>query len=152
LSAGPLLALDVPTTKDGPGRFILIRPKREKALSTGPLLALDVPTTKDGPGRFILIQPKREKALSAGPLLALDVPTTKDGPGRFILICPMLHVYQPKEVIAMNLSQIPQQESALDCSMQCSLMAESAALGECAVCCLIMPWQQCMLNVALTLL
>jgi hypothetical protein len=24
LSSGPLLALDVPTTKDGPGRFILI--------------------------------------------------------------------------------------------------------------------------------
>jgi hypothetical protein len=55
LSAGPLLALDVPTTKDGPGCFILIRPKREKALSAGPLLALDVPTTKDGPGCFILI-------------------------------------------------------------------------------------------------
>jgi hypothetical protein len=144
--------LDVPTTKDGPGRFILIQPKREKALSAGPLLALDVPTTKDGPGRFILIRPKREKALSAGPLLALDVPTTKDGPGRFILICPMLHVYQPKEVTATNLSQIPQQESARDCSMQRSLMAESAALGECAVCCVIMPWQQCMLNVALTLL
>jgi hypothetical protein len=91
--------------------------------------------------------------LSAGPLLALDVPTTKDGPGRFILICPMLHVlYQPKEVIAMNLSQMQQQESALDCLMQCSLMAESAALGECAVCCVIMPWQQFMLNVALTLL
>jgi hypothetical protein len=29
-SAGPLLALDVPTTKDGPGHFVLIRPKREK--------------------------------------------------------------------------------------------------------------------------
>jgi hypothetical protein len=41
--------------------------------------------------------------LSARPLLVLDVPTTKDGPGHFILICPMLHVYQPKEVIAMNL-------------------------------------------------
>ena len=78
--------------------------------------------------------------LSAGPLLALDVQTTKDGPGRFILICPMLHVlYEPKEVVAMNLSQMQQQESALDCSMLRSLMAESAALGECAVCCVIMP-------------
>jgi hypothetical protein len=57
-----------------------------------------------------------------------------------------------QNVIAMNLSQIQQQESALDCSMQRSLMAESAALGECAVCCVIMPWQQFMLNVALTLL
>jgi hypothetical protein len=80
---------------------------------------------------------KREKALSAGPLLALDVPTTKDGPGRFSLICPMLHVYQPKEVTAMNLSQMPQQESARDCSMQHSLMDGSAALGECAVCCVL---------------
>jgi hypothetical protein len=52
----------------------------------------------------------------------------------------MLHVlYQPKEVVAMNLSQMQQQESALDCSMLRSLMAESAALGECAVCCVIMP-------------
>jgi hypothetical protein len=48
-----------------------------------------------------------KKALSAGPLLALDVPTTKDGPRHFILICPMHHVYQPKEVIAMILSPIP---------------------------------------------
>jgi hypothetical protein len=57
LSAGPLLALDVPMTKDGPGHFILIQPKWKKALSAGPLLALDVPMTKDGPGCFILIQP-----------------------------------------------------------------------------------------------
>jgi hypothetical protein len=64
----------------------------------------------------------------------------------------MLHVYQPKEGIAMILSQIPQQESAPDCSMQHSLMAKSAALGKRSVCCVIMPWQQCMLNVALTLL
>jgi hypothetical protein len=77
---------------------------------------------------------------------------TKNGPGCLILICPMLHVYQPKEGIAMILSQIPQQESAPDCSMQHSLMAKSAALGKRSVCCVIMPWQQCMLNVALTLL
>jgi hypothetical protein len=49
-----------------------------------------------------------EKALSAGPLLVLDVPMTKNGSGCLILICPMLHVYQPKEIIAMILSQIPQ--------------------------------------------
>jgi hypothetical protein len=74
----------------------------KKALSAGPLLALDVPMTKDGLGCcfiLIFIWPKWEKALSAGPLLALDVPMTKDSPGCFILIHPMLHVYQPKEVI-----------------------------------------------------
>jgi hypothetical protein len=114
-------------------------------------LESDVPTTKDGPGRFILIRPKWEKALSAGPLLALEsnFPMTKDGPWHFILIHPMLRVYQPKEVIAMNISQIQQQESAPDCSMQHSLMAKSATLGECAVCCMIMLQQQCMSNVAL---
>jgi hypothetical protein len=35
LSAGPLLALDVPTTKDSPRRIILIQPKQKKGCLQG---------------------------------------------------------------------------------------------------------------------
>ncbi len=66
LSAGPLLVLDVPTTKDGPRHFILIWPKQKKGLSAGPLLAMGVPMTKDAPGCFILIWPKWKKHCPQG--------------------------------------------------------------------------------------